>query len=124
MPPRSAARLERILELAVRGLSNAAIAAELEVSEATISRALSTSEGRALGQGAQLASLADWASLTDAERAVARLALEGHTNVAIAGQRGSSPRTVANQLASAYQKLGVSSRRQLLAAVLRAARKN
>ena len=94
------------------------------MSEATISRALSTSEGRALGQGAQLASLADWASLTDAERAVARLALEGHTNVAIAGQRGSSPRTVANQLASAYQKLGVSSRRQLLAAVLRAARKN
>lgn len=62
-------------------------------------------------------SVARVAELTRAERAVVVLALLGHTNSSIALQRGSTPRTVANQLASVYRKLGISGRRELAAAV-------
>jgi DNA-binding NarL/FixJ family response regulator len=51
--------------------------------------------------------------LTRAERAVARGVLSGWSNAEIARRRRSSPRTVANQLASIYRKLGVSSRAEL-----------
>ena len=54
-------------------------------------------------------------SLTPAEREIARLALTGHSNAAIARRRGSSARTVANQLASVYRKLKISSRTELAA---------
>ena len=53
------------------------------------------------------------AGLTDAEHAVARDAIAGLSNAEIARRRGSSPRTVANQLAAIYRKLGVSSRAEL-----------
>jgi DNA-binding CsgD family transcriptional regulator len=53
--------------------------------------------------------------LTPAERAVAELAAEGLTNAAIAARRQSSPHTVANLLAAAYAKLGISGRRELRA---------
>jgi DNA-binding NarL/FixJ family response regulator len=53
------------------------------------------------------------ASLTWAERHVLRLALGGASNKDIALARGTSPRTVANQLSSLYAKLGVGSRSQL-----------
>jgi DNA-binding CsgD family transcriptional regulator len=53
--------------------------------------------------------------LTPSERAVVALAVAGHSNASIAAARGSSPRTIANQLASAYQKLGLSGRRELRA---------
>jgi DNA-binding NarL/FixJ family response regulator len=53
--------------------------------------------------------------LTQAELAVTRLVLEGHGNAAIAKTRGTSARTVANQLASIFRKLEVSSRWQLAA---------
>ena len=53
--------------------------------------------------------------LTSAERAVTKLVLSGKSNSEIARQRGTSPRTVANQLASLYRKLGVRSRRELSA---------
>src|SRR5260221_10104077 len=53
--------------------------------------------------------------LSKGERAVVGLAVFGLSNQEIARQRGSSPRTVANQLASAYRKLGVGSRAELLA---------
>ena len=53
--------------------------------------------------------------LTAAERAVVELTLSGLSNVAIASKRQCSPRTVANQLAVAYKKLGISSRRELRA---------
>jgi DNA-binding CsgD family transcriptional regulator len=53
--------------------------------------------------------------LTGAERAVVELARSGLSNAAIARRRRCSPRTVANQLASAYKKLGVGSRRELRA---------
>lgn len=55
------------------------------------------------------------APLTDAESEVVSLALAGHTNAEIASLRGVSARTIANQLASAYDKLGVSGRAELAA---------
>jgi DNA-binding NarL/FixJ family response regulator len=53
--------------------------------------------------------------LTAAERAVVEAVLLGKTNPEIAKERGTSPRTVANQLANAFQKLEVSSRGELAA---------
>jgi len=57
--------------------------------------------------------------LSPAEYVVARLLVEGLTHAEIAATRGASARTVANQLATAFQKLGVSGRSELLCAVLR-----
>ena len=54
-------------------------------------------------------------ALTQAERDVVALVLRGLTNAAIAERRHCSPRTVANQLSSAYRKLQVSGRRELWA---------
>src|SRR5579871_1027018 len=48
--------------------------------------------------------------LTDAEREVAKLVAAGFTNEAIAQARGTSTRTIANQVASLLRKLGVPSR--------------
>ncbi|HYP99046.1 MAG TPA: LuxR C-terminal-related transcriptional regulator [Polyangiaceae bacterium] len=53
--------------------------------------------------------------LSDSERAVAQLALRELSNREIAHQRQASAKTVANQLASAYKKLGISGRRELRA---------
>ncbi len=53
--------------------------------------------------------------LTRAEREVAADVIAGLSNVAIARRRRRSPRTVANQLASIYRKLGVGSRAELAA---------
>jgi DNA-binding NarL/FixJ family response regulator len=53
--------------------------------------------------------------LTAAERGVVRAVLTGCTNTEIARTRGTSARTVANQIASAFRKLGVASRGQLAA---------
>lgn len=58
-------------------------------------------------------SLAD--ALTRAEREVARAILRGHSNAKIAADRQRSLRTVANQVAVIFRKLGVSSRAELLA---------
>jgi DNA-binding CsgD family transcriptional regulator len=54
-----------------------------------------------------------WGVLTKAERAVVELALAGNGNEDIARLRGKSLRTVRNQLASAYAKLGVGGRVEL-----------
>jgi len=56
--------------------------------------------------------------LSAAERQVAGDAAAGLSNAAIAKKRGRSPRTIANQLASIYRKLGVTSRAALAARVL------
>jgi DNA-binding NarL/FixJ family response regulator len=53
--------------------------------------------------------------LTHAERQVVAGVLNGRTNAAIATARRTSCRTVANQLAAVYRKLGVSSRWELAA---------
>jgi DNA-binding CsgD family transcriptional regulator len=59
------------------------------------------------------------AALSEAEREVALLLLQGATNRAIAIGRGSAERTVANQIQSLYRKLGVGSRAGLAARVQR-----
>jgi DNA-binding CsgD family transcriptional regulator len=53
--------------------------------------------------------------LTAAEKDVVELTLSGLSNAAVASKRRCSARTVANQLAIAYKKLGVGSRRELRA---------
>ena len=52
-------------------------------------------------------------ALTHAERRVATLLLEGLSNQEIARLRGTSVRTVANQAAAIFKKLGVRRRAQL-----------
>jgi DNA-binding CsgD family transcriptional regulator len=53
--------------------------------------------------------------LTPAERDVALGLLAGRSNLELAAARGSSPRTIANQIASIFKKLGVRSRSELAA---------
>lgn len=53
--------------------------------------------------------------LTQAEREVVALLLEGRSNADIARTRGTSARTVANQIQSVFRKLGVGSRAELVA---------
>lgn len=57
----------------------------------------------------------DLSLLTAAEGQVARLVMEGLSNREIGRRRGSSVRTIVNQLARIYRKLGVGSRRELRA---------
>ncbi len=57
----------------------------------------------------------DLLRLTSAERAVVACAVAGASNGEIARLRATSARTVANLLARAYRKLGVTSRRELAA---------
>ncbi|HJL14903.1 MAG TPA: helix-turn-helix transcriptional regulator [Sandaracinaceae bacterium LLY-WYZ-13_1] len=57
--------------------------------------------------------------LSDAEAEVAGLAIRGRSNREIAEIRGTSVRTVANQMASVLRKLEVSSRRELAARYVR-----
>ena len=57
--------------------------------------------------------------LTPAEQQVTRLLGEGHAYARIAEQRRSSPRTIASQVASAFRKLEVSSRTELLSSLTR-----
>jgi DNA-binding CsgD family transcriptional regulator len=52
--------------------------------------------------------------LTHAERAVLRRIVRGHSNAAIARARGTSERTVANQVASLLRKTGSRSRFDLI----------
>lgn len=53
------------------------------------------------------------AALSPAERDVVAQILEGRSNADIARARGTSPRTVANQIQSLFRKLGVGSRAEL-----------
>lgn len=52
--------------------------------------------------------------LTAAEQEVVRAVIEGRSNAEIAKERGTSPRTIANQLQSISKKLGVSGRAELV----------
>lgn len=60
--------------------------------------------------------------LTDAELDIALWILQGESNKRIAERRGTSVRTVANQIAGIYQKLGVTSRAELAARTTRRGR--
>lgn len=57
--------------------------------------------------------------LTEAERGVASCIAKGMSNAAIAEARGTHVRTVANQVASLFRKLGVASRAELRAELAR-----
>lgn len=52
--------------------------------------------------------------LSPAVRAVVRMRVEGRSHAEIAATRRTSPRTVANQLAAAFQRLGISGRSDLI----------
>lgn len=52
--------------------------------------------------------------LASGEREVLQLVLEGHSNAEIGAARGTSARTVANQVASLLRKLGARSRFELI----------
>jgi len=52
--------------------------------------------------------------LSEAELEIVIAVLRGHSNQQIATARGRSTRTVINQLASVYEKLGIHSRRELV----------
>jgi DNA-binding CsgD family transcriptional regulator len=57
--------------------------------------------------------------MSAAEREIVELVLGGLSNEAIGARRGTSARTVANQLQSIYRKFGVASRLELVSAVRR-----
>jgi DNA-binding CsgD family transcriptional regulator len=59
-------------------------------------------------------------ALSPAERAIAGHILEGLTNARIAEKRSTSVRTIANQVASLFRKLGVMSRTELVAKIMQA----
>jgi len=58
------------------------------------------------------------AELTPAEREVAELIAEGLSNAEIARRRSTASRTVANQIARIFEKLGVGSRSELVTLLL------
>src|SRR5262245_4550982 len=135
------ARERAVLELALAGHSGKWIAFEPRLSESTVARTLRTAlrrigatdtaplvgvqhamfeplEGVVPGVDLAIARLTPAtasAGLSDAERAVVTGILGGKRIAAIARERGTSPRTVSNQIASVYKKLGVSSRREVIA---------
>lgn len=59
------------------------------------------------------------ASLTDAETSIAHLLLAGASNAEIAEARGRSLATVSKQIASLFRKVGVQSRSELVARLVR-----
>lgn len=66
---------------------------------------------------AEIGERTDDPRLTDTERGIVSAILRGESNAAIAQARGTSPRTVANQIARMFKKLGVGSRAELVAHV-------
>jgi DNA-binding CsgD family transcriptional regulator len=56
-------------------------------------------------------------TLSDVEREIVALVLDGCSGQEIAARRGRSYRTIANQLAAIYRKCGVNSRAELVAAL-------
>ncbi|MBX3248424.1 MAG: helix-turn-helix transcriptional regulator [Myxococcales bacterium] len=146
-PRRLSAREAQVAELVARGDSNKHVAYLLGVSESTVASHLARAlrkfglrrreELAVLGrfvtfsqlswagetlvvQACELAA-SGWAlrGLSEGERAVALLAAAGKSDRQIASLRGTSPRTVANQLRSGFEKLGVRSRGELAALVAR-----
>jgi DNA-binding NarL/FixJ family response regulator len=134
-------RERSVLELSLDGHSGKWISLELQLCESHVARTLRTAlrkigvtdtadligvrdamfepvEDLAAGVGLAVARLnraAVTPHLSDAERAIVMSIMRGKRAGAIARERGTSPRTICNQLASVYRKLGVSSRREVLA---------
>lgn len=107
-------REEQVVAHLKLGMPLKVIAIELGLHPSTISMHVG-SAARKLGACGRVAlvkgeSEPDFSLLTPSERDVARLARAGSSNAEIARLRGTSPRTVANQLARIYRKLGCGSR--------------
>lgn len=141
--PRYLEPLERVVFSGLsRGLSNKAMGYELGLTEGTIAgyvRSLRLKMGGVVREARLTrAPLVDelnlsgfelmvlvcespgrefFAELPPAERAVLLDLLAGYSNATIAERRGVSVRTIANQVASGYRRLGVASRRDLIAKV-------
>src|SRR5262249_20670941 len=143
-------RERAIVELALTGASNKHIAYTLGLGSGTVASHLQQALaklkigsridlmrlGAAASSTAQRAAVGDaelgvlrvdkngapWEhpALTEAEADVARLVIEGLSNAEIAERRGSAERTVANQVASIYEKLGVGSRPEFVVSLLHA----
>jgi DNA-binding NarL/FixJ family response regulator len=130
----------RALDQARKGASNKEISLAMNVSQASVSRLMQsatkklnatladivqfchadTVRCRELLPGEGVSVLVqeqtqNWATaLSEAEKDVVAAAVRGQSNRDIARRRGRSVRTVANQLASAFEKIGVRSRRELV----------
>lgn len=119
----------RVLGRALEGCANKVIALDLRLAGSTIAGYLATA-ARKLGAGSRIELMAtcgrdstrsetldaaSLARLTPAEHDVVQGLLSGRSNAEIAARRQRSPRTVANQIASIYRKLGVGSRFDLAA---------
>lgn len=124
--PRAWSSLERrVVELALSGMLLKQIAHALAVSEAFASEALSAAAQKVgLKSRSELLHVAGLLqggdplrdeAFTTAERDVLRRLRDGHTNAEIARLRGTSERTIANQVASILRKAGAGSRRGLIA---------
>jgi DNA-binding NarL/FixJ family response regulator len=147
--PRALTRRERhVAEAAARGHSNKVIAADLGLGVSTVASYLSATleklglksrldlirelspalRGMPMQVGGARLAVAERelpkrpeaSDLTPAERAVVDGTLAGLSNAEVAIRRGTSPRTIANQLASVLRKLGVGSRYELAAALTQA----
>lgn len=138
----------RVLSDAMNGVSGKATAMNMGISEPSVSKMLSKALRRLglthVGEALQFRSMTAASlrvgdndlkvlsattapqaglalhnvSLTRSERSILPSLIEGHSNKRIAAMRGASPRTVAHQIASIFGKLGVHSRRELLARIL------
>lgn len=135
-------RERSVLEHVLAGRSGKWIALELELSESAVTRTLRTALRRiGAADTAALVGLPTalfepldglntsvdlmitrltpesfcLTSLSEAERAIVTGILDGKRVLVIARERGTSPRTVGHQIDNIYKKLGVSSRRELLA---------
>ncbi len=122
-----APREMRIVELAAQGLSNKMIAYSQGLSQASISRSLSsaalkmgcTSVGDLVGAASLLLCASSepvtWRKAPSAaELQVLHLLRHGYSNREIAEARNCAPRTVANQVASLLKKAPAISRRDLM----------
>lgn len=119
---RDVAALEQKLAVGTR-LELALLAAMLDPSEPKPSVAISeiAVAGRAhYVVRATFSAHRTWATLSSSQREIVTLALSGLDGAQIARQRGTAERTIANQLASAFRKVGVSGRTAFATALLSA----
>lgn len=117
----------RLVTLAAHGMTGKVLAYESGVSCSRVSHALRRAAAKiglltscelvriAAGLGLEAPTRVDSGILTEAEREVVELVRSGLSNRAIADIRGRSPRTIANQVASALRKTTCPSRRALAA---------
>lgn len=114
----------KVLCLVARGYANKRIAFDLGVEESTVATWLHRGLRKIGGHERMRAVTAitdarieafDLSAMTDVEREVLAMLVEGASNVEIARRRGRSVKTIANQVRALYQKVGVGSRRELWA---------